>query len=124
MYYISCTIVVYYSKMNNSTLPSLPLSRTLLYELVALEKPFKCVPRESVVWQVGTGQFQPLSLLPRDRLRGIIQRCWRLQPESRPTFKDILTDVEQNVSRRWAGREAGEGGREGRERGGGGLSLT
>ena len=31
---------------------------TLLYKLVTLEKPFKCVPRESVVWQVGTGQFQ------------------------------------------------------------------
>ena len=70
---------------------------TLLYELVLLGKPFKNVSRECVIWSIGSGRFQPLSLLPRDRLRGIIQRCWRLSPDSRPTFKSILTDVEQNV---------------------------
>ena len=79
--------------------PPLPLTHsTLLYELVLLGKPFKNVSRECVIWRIGSGRFQPLSLLPRDRLRGIIQRCWRLSPESRPTFKSILTDVEQNVS--------------------------
>ena len=81
------------------SLPSFPfVHSTLLYELVLLGKPFKNVSRECVIWRVGSGRFQPLSLLPRDRLRGIIQRCWQLSPESRPTFKSILTDVEQNVS--------------------------
>ena len=84
--------------------PSLPSSlppyfhSTLVYELVLLGKPFKNVPRECVIWRVGSGRLQPLSLLPRDRLRGIIQRCWKLNPDSRPTFKTILSDVEQNVS--------------------------
>lgn len=70
---------------------------TLLYELVLLCKPFKNVSRECLIWRVGSGHLQPLSLLPRDRLRGIIQRCWQLSPDSRPTFKNILSDVEQNV---------------------------
>lgn len=79
-------------------LPPLSTSSTLLYELILIGKPFRNATREYVIWQVGSGCLQPLTLLPRDRLRGIIQRCWQLSPDSRPTFKDILTDVEQNVS--------------------------
>lgn len=79
-------------------LSPLPMSSTLLYELILIGKPFRNATRECVIWRVGNGCLQPLTLLPRDRLKGIIQRCWQLSPDSRPTFKDILTDVEQNVS--------------------------
>lgn len=79
-------------------LPPLSMYSTLLYELILIGKPFRNATRECVIWRVGNGCLQPLTLLPRDRLRGIIQRCWQLSPDSRPTFKDILTDVEQNVS--------------------------
>ena len=93
---------VHCSYVCKSVFPPLPESlcthSTLLYELVLLGKPFKDMSRECVIWCVGSGHCQPLSLLPRDRLRGIIQKCWQLSPESRPSFKNILTDVEQNVS--------------------------
>ncbi len=80
------------------TTHSISSSSTLIYELVNLQKPFQSVPAEAVIWRVGRGECQSLTLVPKGRLRTLISRCWAEQPSSRPSFKELLTTLEQNVS--------------------------
>lgn len=68
---------------------------TLTYELVTIATPFKNQSLVDLVWNVGNGRCQPLTLVPKSRLKSVISRCWNLQ--KRPTFKDILTSVQDNI---------------------------
>ena len=72
--------------------------RTIIYELMMLEYPYKCLPLESRIWRVGKGDRQALALVPKGRLRSIIWRCWVESPQCRPSFKELLTTIEQDVS--------------------------
>ena len=85
---------------NLLTFPPLPLfpCSTIVYELVTLEHPFSTLPLHSLVWQVGQGDTQSLTKLPKGRFKSITAQCWRENPALRPTFDDILTTIEQNVS--------------------------
>ena len=73
-------------------------SRTIIYELMALEQPYKSFPLETQIWRVGMGKVQELILLPRSQLRSLIARCWKEPPSHRPSFKEILNMLEQDVS--------------------------
>ena len=88
--------------------------RTIIYELMLLEYPYKSVPLETQIWRIGRGDLQALTLVPKGRLRSIISRCWEESPQRRPIFKDLLARLEQDVSRRGEGRDG-----EGRRRKGG-----
>lgn len=47
---------------------------------------------------MGRGDLQALTLIPKGRLRSIIWRCWVESPPSRPSFKELLATIEQDVS--------------------------
>ena len=72
--------------------------RTIVYELMSLEHPYKSYPLETQIWRVGKGKVQGLMLLARGQLRSVIARCWKETPDHRPGFKDILAMLEQDVS--------------------------
>lgn len=90
----------------------LPSYRTIVYELMLLEYPYKSFSLETQIWRVGKGKMQGLTLLPRGQLKSIIARCWKESPQHRPTFKDILAIIEHDVSVHR--EEVGKGGRGGR----------
>ena len=75
---------------------------TIVYELMMLEYPYKSCPLMTQIWLVGTGKVQELVRLPKGKLRSIIARCWKETPNHRPTFKDILANIEHDVSM-WGG---------------------
>ena len=70
---------------------------TIVYELVTLEKPFKNASLLNLIWQVGNGVCQSLSLLPRGRFKGIISHCWSESHSKRLSFKEILSSVADNL---------------------------
>lgn len=71
---------------------------SIVYELVTLEKPFKATDLLSLIWQVGNGKTQSLSLLSRGKFRRMITRCWSESPAQRPSFKEILSSVADNLT--------------------------
>lgn len=75
-----------------------PSCRTIIYELMMLEYPYKCLPLQTRIWRVGKGDLQALTLVPKGRLRNIIWRCWVESPLCRPSFKELLATIEQDVS--------------------------
>ena len=70
---------------------------TLTYELVSLELPFKDVPLIDIIWCVGNGHHQQLTLLSKGRFRSVITRCWNQHSIRRPTFKEVLTSIQDDV---------------------------
>lgn len=63
-----------------------------------LEYPYKALPLETQIWRIGRGDLQALTLIPKGRLRSIICRCWVESPQRRPSFKELLASIEQDVS--------------------------
>ena len=70
---------------------------TLAYELVTLKLPFKDVPLINLIWLVGNGNHQPLTLLSRDIFRSVITHCWNQHLIRRPTFKEVLTSLKDDI---------------------------
>ena len=78
-------------------LPPFSLS-TIVYEMVTVSRPFRATPGELIVWEVGNGRCQSLHHMNPGKLRDIIKHCWTSGPEYRPTFKELLSTLEHNVS--------------------------
>ncbi len=72
--------------------------RTLVYEMVTMERPFHGVHGNSLIWQVSTGRTQSLTRLQRGKFREVIAHCWRADRLRRPSFQQLLGTIEQNVS--------------------------
>lgn len=70
---------------------------SIVYELVTLESPFKNSSPLSIIWQVGNGRSQCLSLLQRGRFKGLISRCWATCQYRRPSFKQIISTVADSL---------------------------
>lgn len=64
---------------------------------MSLEHAYKHLPAECVIWRVGQGRTQPVTLLPKGRFRNIINSCWREGPQKRPTFTQLLVILEETV---------------------------
>ena len=64
---------------------------------MSLEHPYKHLPVECVIWRVGQGKTQPVTLLPKGRFRNIINSCWRESPQKRPNFTQLLVILEETV---------------------------
>ena len=47
------------------TFLSLSVCSTIVYELMSLEHAYKHLPAECVIWRVGQGKMQPVTLLPK-----------------------------------------------------------
>ena len=64
---------------------------TVWYELLYNEWPFRNQPVESIIWQVGCGVKQTLSVVasPRD-VKSILMTCWAFRPQDRPEFQQIM----------------------------------
>lgn len=64
---------------------------TVWYELLCGEWPFKQLPRESIIWQVGRGIKQSLCHIITSRdVKDILMDCWAFKPDDRPEFSQIL----------------------------------
>lgn len=72
--------------------------RTIVYELMSLEQPYKYLQAECLIWQVGQGRTQSVALLPKGRFRNIITSCWRENMDRRPSFTELLVVLEETVS--------------------------
>lgn len=72
--------------------------RTIVYELMSLEQPYKHLQAECLIWQVGQGRTQSVALLPKGRFRNIITSCWRENADRRPSFTELLVVLEETVS--------------------------
>ena len=70
---------------------------TITYELVSMELPFKDVPLIELIWCVGNGHHQPLTLLSKGRFRSVITRCWNQHLIKRPTFEKVFTSIQDDV---------------------------
>ena len=77
---------------------SLPHYSTIVYEMVTKSLPFYKTPGELIIWEVGNNRCQSLSLMHDGKLKDIVQACWFPNPELRPSFKELLGTLEQNVS--------------------------
>ncbi len=72
---------------------------TMLYEMLTRDKPFSSTPGNLIIYQVGRGSTYPLDNSLRDgKFKQIIKKCWRKDPNTRPSFQELLSTIEQNVS--------------------------
>ena len=69
-----------------------------MYELVTLDRPFRAIPLEVLIWRVGRGERQSLTQVSRGKFQEVIGQCWSENPAHRPSFKDLLTTIERDVS--------------------------
>ena len=63
-----------------------------------MSRPFPTTPGELIIWEVGNNRCQSLHHMHSGKLKDIIQRCWFPDAEVRPSFKELLGTLEQNVS--------------------------
>ncbi|XP_018497292.1 kinase suppressor of Ras 1 [Galendromus occidentalis] len=71
---------------------------TFLYELFADETPFANLSATETLYKIGHGQTPDLSSktsIPRP-IRNLIAECWSVLPQSRPTFKQIASFLQEN----------------------------
>lgn len=76
---------------------------TVWYELLCGEFPYRKVPAESVIWQVGRGMKPTLANLqaPRD-VKDILMVCWAFQADDRKDFAALLGLLERLPKKRLA----------------------
>lgn len=76
---------------------------TVWYELLCGEFPFKKVPAETVIWQVGRGMKPTLANLQASRdVKDILMLCWSFQADDRKDFATLLTLLERLPKKRLA----------------------
>lgn len=71
---------------------------TIVYEMVTMQRPFTGVHGNCIVWQVATGRTHSLQQLAEGKFRDLVQGCWTERPHQRPSFKELLEEIEQNMS--------------------------
>ncbi|XP_075749410.1 uncharacterized protein LOC119186509 isoform X3 [Rhipicephalus microplus] len=72
---------------------------TILYELIAEAFPFGFQHPHSVIWQIASGQQQPLNHLQcTGSFKTLIHECWFKAPEARPSFVMIGRQLQENVT--------------------------
>ena len=70
---------------------------TIAYELMTLEFPYKHLPLECLIFRAGCGETQSLELISNRHFKTTISKCWNPIPQHRPSFKELVTSLEQNV---------------------------
>lgn len=70
---------------------------TVVYEMVTMSRAFPNTPGELIIWEVGNNRCQSLQHMHNGKLKDVIQRCWYPDPKMRPSFKELLGTLEQNV---------------------------
>jgi kinase suppressor of Ras 2 len=77
--------------------------RTVWYELLCSEWPFKSQPPEAIIWQVGKGVKQPLANLQASRdVKDILMLCWSFREEDRPDFIRLVNILDKLPKKRLA----------------------
>ncbi|XP_077516180.1 uncharacterized protein LOC144126111 isoform X3 [Amblyomma americanum] len=72
---------------------------TILYELIAEAFPFGFQHPHAVIWQIASGQQQPLNHLQcTGSFKTLIHECWFKAPEARPSFVTIGRQLQENVT--------------------------
>ncbi|KAG5311606.1 KSR1 Kinase, partial [Pseudoatta argentina] len=65
--------------------------RTIWYELLCGEWPFRGQPTEAIIWQVGKGMKQSLSYLQASRdVKDVLMYCWSYHAKRRLDFIEII----------------------------------
>ncbi|KAG5343977.1 KSR1 Kinase, partial [Acromyrmex heyeri] len=65
--------------------------RTIWYELLCGEWPFRGQPTEAIIWQVGKGMKQSLSYLQASRdVKDLLMYCWSYHAKRRLDFIEII----------------------------------
>lgn len=76
---------------------------TVWYELLCGEFPYRKVPAESVIWQVGRGMKPTLANLQASRdVKDILMLCWAFQADDRKDFATLLGLLERLPKKRLA----------------------
>ncbi|XP_074642456.1 kinase suppressor of Ras 2-like isoform X2 [Tubulanus polymorphus] len=74
---------------------------TVWYELLSGDWPFKNLPPESIIWQVGKGMKQSLMHVTASRdVKDILMACWAFKCNNRPDFAQILKALEKLPKKR------------------------
>ncbi|XP_064612266.1 kinase suppressor of Ras 2-like [Liolophura sinensis] len=74
---------------------------TVWYELLTGEWPFKKMPAETIIWQVGRGLKQSLSNVQASRdVKDVLMICWTYKPSDRPDFSRLLKALERLPKKR------------------------
>ncbi len=75
--------------------------RTILFELLSGAWPFATIPSHGVIYQVCTGKRTSLSNIKCvPSLKHLVKDCWTHDKTSRPTFAEIVDELQQNVSQK------------------------
>ena len=76
---------------------------TVWYELLTGEWPWKHMPPESIIWQVGMGMKPSLANLAASKeVKDILMHCWLHSSDHRPGFPDIAAILERLPKKRLA----------------------
>lgn len=75
--------------------------RTVWYELLCGEWPYKEHSPEAMIWQIGRGMKQSLANLQASRdLKDILMACWAFNVKDRTEFSKLLKTLERLPKKR------------------------
>ncbi|CAH1801681.1 unnamed protein product [Owenia fusiformis] len=76
---------------------------TVWYELLTGEWPFRSLPPEAIIWQVGKGIKQSLASMQASRdVKDILMLCWSFKPTDRQDFVSLQRTLERLPKKRLA----------------------
>uniref|UniRef100_A0A914XQG0 Phorbol-ester/DAG-type domain-containing protein n=1 Tax=Plectus sambesii TaxID=2011161 RepID=A0A914XQG0_9BILA len=94
-------VTIPFSKIEFSRQSLIGRGRTIWYELLTGEFPFKRFPPEAIVWQVGRGIKPALNNLHAAReIKDILMKCWAFQISERLDFNELFKVLERLPKKR------------------------